>query len=321
MHQALLAAALILPAGHPGTQQMLTSDDLRRQTELGTVLNARVPQLRAADPDQPAWLKMLTPRSASALVTHVASDDLSTTELELRSTHGLRGVPPFVTVTPTLSLLSTDGPTTSNFAPPGPDLPSRLWEVNAGFKAYMPVSDDLTVQVAAAPGLYTDFDNTSSDAFRMPARFLAIYDYSERTQITVGAVYLDRENSVNWLPAIGFVHKPNERTSMELVLPRPRVVHQLWGCQNGHGGFAYVGGDFAGGAWAIERDPRAGVPTDDVVTLNELRALVGFELRRANRPGLVAELGWAFNRELEYASGVGDVELDDGLMFQLGSRF
>ncbi len=110
----------------------------------------------------------------------------------------------------------------------------------------MPLSERWTVQAGVSPGIFSDLDNTSGDAFRMPARLFGIYKYSERTQFTVGAVYLDRED-VSLLPALGVIHRPTDRTTLELILPRPRVVQQFWGADANGGGFGYVAGELGGG--------------------------------------------------------------------------
>ena len=339
MQQVLLAAALLTPAGDPGGGRTLTTEQLHARSPLAAALHAEVrpPSSRAprAEYDRapssrapatpataegvgtPGWLRLLTPRSASATVTAVAGDDLSTSAFDLRSTHGLPGVPPFVTVTPGLNLLSTNGPTTENFPAPGPDLPARLWGVDADVAAFMPLSERWSVQAAVSPGLFTDFDNTSGDAFRIPGRLLGIYKYSPRTQFTVGAVYLDRED-VTWLPALGVIHQPNDRTTLEFVLPRPRVVQRLGWIRPEDSAYVYLAGELGGGSWAIERAD--GAATDDIATLSDLRLLAGLEAKNDGQVKFLAETGWVFGRDIEYASGVGGADFDDAWLFRVGLR-
>ncbi|NNJ24479.1 DUF6268 family outer membrane beta-barrel protein [Alienimonas chondri] len=347
-HQSLVAV-LILAATCAGGESCdateLTTEELRARSPLAAALNARVhppaeipttlmhpsagpiggpigrpsPPPPPVDAGKPPWLQMLTPRSMNGQRTEVTGGDLSTSELDLQSTHGLRGVPPFVTVTPGLNLLLVDGPSTSAFPAPGPDLPSRLWGLSAQFTATMPLSEQWIAQVGLSPGIYTDFDHVSSDSFRMPGRLLGIYKYSARTQFTVGAVYLDRED-LSWLPAFGVIHKPTDRTTFEFILPRPKVIQRFWGTSWDDGGFGYIAGELGGGSWAIERHERPGVPTDDVATLSDLRLLAGFEWKRNGGMGLLAETGWVFNRDVEYESGVGDADFDDAWLFRVGLR-
>ncbi|MEM9702771.1 MAG: DUF6268 family outer membrane beta-barrel protein [Planctomycetota bacterium] len=347
-HIAVLVLGALLAGGESCDATEFTTEDLRARSPLAAALNAEVHPPAAipsrlalpfgpsagppppagppafgpppvADAAQPAWLRMLTPRSSGGTRTEVFGDDLSTSEIDLQSTHGLRGVPPFVTVTPGLNLLLADGPSTSEFPAPGPDLPAQLWGLSAGFTATMPLSERWIAQIGVSPGLYTDFDNTSSDSFRIPARALAIYNYSPRTQFTVGAVFLDRED-ITWVPAVGMIHRPNPRTTLEFILPRPRIIQQFWGLDQNDGGFGYLAGELGGGSWAVERSRRPGVPIDDVATLSDLRLLAGFEWKRQGRVGFVAETGWVFNREIEYDSGIGNADFDDAWLFRVGLR-
>ena len=323
----LLIAAALAPAA--AGQGKLTTESLRARSPLARALGARVGPPVPEPGEVPAWRRVLTPRNASGLFTTVVGDDLSTAEFDLRSTHGLRGVPPFVTLSPGVNLLTPDGPVSEKFAPPGadapgspgpPDLPARLWGVNAELMAFMPLSERWSAQAAVAPGLFTDFENVGGDAFRLPGRVLGIYKHSERTQLTVGAVYLDRED-VTWLPALGLIHRPTDRTALELILPRPRVVHRLTGADADNGLFGYVAGELGGGSWAVRRDDGR----DDVATLSDLRLLIGLEGKgnawgHAYMRNLFAETGYVFNRSVEYASGVGDAEFDGAWLFRVGLR-
>ena len=334
------------PAAAGGPPAGLTTEALHARSPLAAALGVRVrepvplPGLAPprGDGGPSALRRALAPRNAAGLFTRVVGGDFSSAEFDARTTHGLRGAPPFVTLSPGLNLLLTDGPSTADSVSPlvwreapsddpfddrltfaAPDLPGALWGVNAELMAFMPLSRKWAAQAAVAPGVFTDFANTSGDAFRMPARVLGIYTQSPRTQWTVGAVFLDRED-VTWLPALGVIHRPTDRTTLELILPRPRVVHRFWGESKADGGFGYLAGELGGGSWAVERTAATGRTRDDVATLSDLRLLAGFEVKRAGRVGLLAETGWAFARGVEYESGLGDADFDDAWLFRVGVR-
>ena len=319
MRPLLLAAACLVPAADGAD---LTTEQLRARSPLAAALGARVreprpiPGLDAAADAAPAWRRVLAPRSASGLFTQVVGGDLSTTEFDLRSTHGLRGAPPFVTVSPALNVLLPDGPDTAAFPAPGPDLNGALWGVNAEFMAFMPLSEKWAAQVAVAPGVYSDFEPGGTRVLgRVPARALGIYTHSPRTQFTVGAVYLARDD-VTWVPALGVIHRPSDRTTLELILPRPRVVHRFWGDSKADGGFGYLAGELGGGTWGVLRASGR----HDAVTLSDLRLLAGLEVRRGGRSSWLAETGYVFAREVEYESGVGDADFDDAWLLRVGVR-
>ena len=336
MRPLLLAAACLaappLSSAADGSGGGLTTEQLRARSPLAAALGARVrepqpiPGLDDVPDDAPAWRRVLAPRNAAGLFTQVVGGGFDTSQFDLRSTHGLRGVPPFVTVTPGVNLLLADGPQTppatvwwqaDRFAEP--DLPGALWAVDVELMAFMPLSKKWSTQVAVAPGVFSDFENLSGDAFRIPGRALAIYRKSPRATFTVGAVFLDRDD-VRWVPAVGGIFKPTDRTTLELVLPRPRVVRQLWGDSPGAGGFGYVAGEYGGASWAVRRTAETGRRRDDVATLSDFRLLAGFELKRDGRTGWLAETGWVFDRGLEFKSGRGDADFDDAWLFRLGIR-
>ena len=323
MRPLLLAAAcLAAPSGVPAADGPgLTTEQLRARSPLAAALGARVreprtlPGLDGPAGDAPAWRRVLAPRSASGLFTQVVGGDLSTTEFDLRSTYGLRGVPPFVTISPGLNVLLPDGPETADFPAPGPDLNGALWGVNAELMAFTPLSEKWAAQVAVAPGVYSDFEEGGLALVRFPARALGIYTHSPKTQFTVGAVYLARDD-VTWVPALGVIHRPTARTTLELVLPRPRVVHRFWGGSTADGGFGYLAGELGGGTWGVRRAGGG----HDAATLSDLRLLAGLEARRDGRSSWLAETGYVFARQVEYESGVGDADFDDAWLLRVGVR-
>ena len=332
MRLPLLAAALLAGFSQVAAGQDaggLTTGALRARSPLAAALGARVEEPRAlpgleppAGDGEPSMLmKVLTPRDASGLFTQVVGGGLSLTEFDLRSTHGLRGVPPFVTVSPGLNVVLPDGPDTRDFAAPGPDLNEGLWGVNAELMAFMPLSERWAAQVAVAPGVYSDFEAAGRDLVRVPGRVLGIYTHSPRTQFTVGAVYLARDD-VGWLPAVGMIHRPTDRTAIELILPRPRVIHRFWGTGKDDGGFGYVAGELGGGMWSVRRSASGPIRQGfaDTATLSDLRLLGGLEVKRTGRLTWLAETGYVFNRQVEYQSGVGDANFGEAWLIRVGVR-
>jgi hypothetical protein len=165
--------------------------------------------------------------------------------------------------------------------------------------------------LAVAPGIYTDFENTSSDMIRITGKGLAIWDWTPQTKLVVGIVYLDRRN-VNVLPVIGVIYNPNESMRWEITAPRPRFAFEigdnLWG---------YIGGELGGGQWAIRRANGA----DDVLTYNDLRLIIGVERKPIDSLGGNLEIGYVFARDLDFASSRRDVEPDDTVMLRGGISY
>lgn len=202
-----------------------------------------------------------------------------------------------------------DGPQTT-------DLPGTLYDVSVDVQGMWVWNPRWTLFFGVSPSMYTDFDNVGSDAFRLPARILAFWNCRDDLQLAFGAVYFDRED-VSWLPAAGLIYTPTERAKLELLFPKPRILRRV-SASGDREGWVYLGGEFAGGSYAIERS--TGV--DDVVTYSALRLLIGYE-RKHLRGGSTQrfEAGYVFNRTLRYQSGVGDFDLGGTAMLRVGVGF
>ncbi len=234
-------------------------------------------------------------------------DDLGLVNVDGRMTLALPSVPGF-TVTPGTIVSFVDGPVRT-------DLPSDVYSVWVEFQYMKQFTPQWAMQLAVAPGLYTDFRNTSSDAVRITGRALAFYAKSRQTQIAFGVVFLDREN-VFALPAVGLIHSPSETVRLEAIFPRPRAMFRVKKGATGEG-WVYLAGEFGGGSWAIERANG----TDDIVTYGDLRLIAGFEWRNGPVRRAFVEGGWVFERDVEYDSGLGDFSPDQTGMIRAGVAF
>jgi hypothetical protein len=163
--------------------------------------------------------------------------------------------------------------------------------------------------------VYGDFDHNDSDSFRIPGRALALFDASPQARLVMGSVYLDWE-TVSLLPAAGVVYTPDSDTRFELVFPRPKIGRRLH--RSGElESWIYFRGEYGGGSWAIERVNGA----DDVMTYRDLRLIVGVESKDDSGIGGYWELGYVFDRDLDYERGPGDYSPDETLMLRVGSTY
>jgi hypothetical protein len=195
------------------------------------------------------------------------------------------------------------------------ELPSQLYDFSFEAVVAFPVGERLIVQTAIAPSLFSDLDNTSSDAFRLPRRLLAFWKCSDRLTLAGGVFYLDRDD-VKWLPVGGVLWNPTDDLKFELMAPRPRIAWRTSHSEN-HESWLYLVGEFGGGTWAIRRV--AGV--EDVVTLQDYRAMVGFERKTTTVRSWWLEAGYVFNRRIEFTSKDGDSDLASSVLARLGLSF
>jgi hypothetical protein len=198
--------------------------------------------------------------------------------------------------------------------PDGADLPNDLYALSLRTEFWLKRGDDWLFQFFIEPGMYTDFDNTGSDSFRLPGQALAFYQYRPAWQIAAGVIYVDRED-VTIIPAGGLIYKPNDRLRFDLIFPRPKLAVR-YGFDPCFENWFYLLGEWGGSSWAVER------PTgDDVVTYRDFRILLGMEQKRKDSFSWLFEAGIAMGREVEFRSDVGNYEGDPSLMGRIAIKY
>lgn len=237
-----------------------------------------------------------------------SGDDLGIVDLDTRFTLYFPYVEGLL-ITPGYSAHVLNGPVST-------DLPGTLYDNWIEFRWLKKWNERWSSDIAVSPSLYTDYDNLSSDAFRITGRAIALYTASPEWQWAFGAIYLDRED-IKAMPAVGAIWTPNEDWKVEVLFPRPRIMRQLSSFDEEITRWAYLGGEFGGNTYAIERPGLV----RDVVTYSALRMYLGYEIKRTKGFSPRVELGWTFNRSLEYQSGVGDMDLPSTAMLRVGGSF
>ena len=247
-------------------------------------------------------------KSTKAAFTHVGSGgSLGITTLQVRPTVEFPGAPGMF-VTPNFGLHFIDGPTTT-------DLPSSVYDVSVDFSMYRPVGDNWLVQVAIVPGIYTDGDNTSSDALRVQGRIMGFYTMNSGKKLVLGIVYLDRED-VPVLPTFGVVMTPRDDLRYELTFPKPRLSWRQY-AEADWEQWVYATGELGGGSWAVQRT----TGLDDIATYRDLRFVLGLERKHTNSRSWYVEAGYVFARELEFDSNVGEDSFDETAFIRIGGAF
>jgi hypothetical protein len=194
------------------------------------------------------------------------------------------------------------------------DLPGQVYDISLEARMYLPLGERWLTELALAPGLFSDFRSTD-DAFRLVGRAIGYYKCTETLRLSVGGTYLDRED-ITWLPIGGVIWVPNQDWRYELVFPRPRIAHRYW-CEGERERWLYALGELGGGSWAIERAGGAA----DIGTYRDIRLLLGIEFKQSDGHSWLLEGGFAFARELEYRSGLGDYAPDPAAVVRAALTF
>jgi len=180
-------------------------------------------------------------------------------------------------------------------APAGIDLPGVLYEGYIQARWLRKVGKRLGVDLAVAPGWYSDFHNDSSQALRITGHGFGAWEASDNLRVVAGVIYLDRYD-VNMLPAGGLVWTPADDRRYELIFPRPRLAWRI--AERPHAAhWGYLAAEFGGNQWAMQ----SATGLDEVVVIRDYRLLAGWERRPADL-GISwrLESGFVFGRTVQY---------------------
>lgn len=249
-----------------------------------------------------------------AYLPQLGDDGLGLTEAEIEAVFGL----PFLTrhtpllIRPFYGIHFVDGPS-------GLDVPPRLHDAAVQFEHFRPLSDDWLLMGDITIGEFADDHSFgTSEALRITGGGAAVYRPNDVWKVVLGAQYIDRANA-NLLPVAGFVYTPNDDWEYKLVFPVPRISWRLpWTDMPGRDErWAYIGAEYGGGAWGVQRASGA----SDGLDITEYQIFLGYERKIIGGLSRHIELGWVFGRELRYRSRVGDTDLGDTLMLRGGLSY
>ena len=252
------------------------------------------------------WIRV---KSTSLMGTWLpgSGDDFGLTDFSARVSLKSPRIP-FLSLTPNYQVTFLNGPDQT-------DVPGTLHRASLTFMGFLPISKKWVGQAIVTPGIATDYDNMSSQAFRTTGMAFLIYMPSPQLQWMFGVIYLDRED-VSLLPAAGLTWNPDERTRLELIFPRPRIMKKIYDYGD-RSQWYYLAAEFGGGSWAVERTSGA----NDVVTLRDYRLLAGMEYKMPEDRSWYWEVGLVLGREIEYVSGIGDYRQDPTVILRTGITF
>ncbi len=196
---------------------------------------------------------------------------------------------------PTFGLHLWDGPAA------GADLPGRAYSAAVDTYFRSDPSQRMGVELGVGVGIYTDFKTLTFHSLRVTGRGLFHLRLTPDTVLKGGVWYLGR-NNVRLLPAVGFVWTPNQQTRWDVFFPEPRLS-QYMTTVNDMDVWWYLGGEYGGGSWTIERSSGF----SDRVDLNDVRLSVGLEwgapeaMESGSRLGFL-EAGLVFDRQIRYVA-------------------
>ena len=129
-------------------------------------------------------------------------------------------------------------------------------------------------------------------------------------------VYLDRIK-VKILPAGGVIWTPSEDAHYDILFPNPKLSHR-WTTLGTTDVWYYVAGEYGGGSWTIERIGGA----SDAFDYNDIRIMLGLETIAQSRLRGNFEVGYVFDRQIIYRSGMPDrIDPNSTVMLRAGIAY
>ncbi|MCH2178831.1 MAG: hypothetical protein MK106_08510 [Mariniblastus sp.] len=170
-------------------------------------------------------------------------------------------------------------------------------------------------------GVFSDFKNMDSSAIRLEGVLLGWFRPNQTNTYKFGVEYLDRQKT-KLLPAFGVFITPTPDFRFDLYFPRPRLAQKVR-LNNGGEMWLYLGSEYGGGSWAVERSDVLGANLRDQVDVNDIRTFIGVEFTRASGRTSFFEFGYVSNRNIIMRSDVPTNKLDlrDTIMLRSGMAF
>ncbi len=311
------AAPGLTPYAQPGGPpiQGIYPDGLPYQWQQGSY------GVAGADGTQVSWQRLLERIGfeQTYLYGGNSADDLGWNRTEIAATFAyplFHNIETPLFITPGFAFNFIDGPSGDPTAVPrGPDLPGQVYDAYLDLSWYPQPAQWLGAELGIRTGVWTDFSNVSSDALRILGRGLVVVSTSPQLDVLVGVVYLDRID-VKLLPAGGLRWRPSPEWDFYLVFPNPKIRKRLTTIGTADWSW-YVAGEYGGGSWAASRSG-----LDDRFDYNDIRFVGGLEWETQTHTRGHIEVGYVFNRELIFASGMpSGASLNDTFMLRGGIDF
>lgn len=201
----------------------------------------------------------------------------------------------------------------------GIDAPETLYSTGVTLFHRKKWNERISTMVIATPSVRSDF-TTSDNAFRLFGLGLVNWQCRDDLSLSLGAVYFDRSD-LGVLPAVGLSWTPTPEWKIDLMMPRPQINRRLWVDPGQAEGWVFVGGSIGGNTWAVTREGGVRDGQSDELTVNGLRVFGGYETLVTGNRGWGVEVGYVFNRSIEYERQAIEFDLHDAVFVEASWKF
>ena len=191
-------------------------------------------------------------------------------------------------------------------------LPPRLYDFSLGYQKRGRIKDFMSYDLASTIGVFSDFEDSAKDGVRFPGHAVGMLHFKPELDVVFGIDYLSRDD-IKLLPVGGISWRPLSMPDLrfDLVFPRPRIDYSVDNQSK-----IYLAGRLGGGTWDIEFPNN----DNDVMTYRDLQVLLGFERRNTNGGFSSLEIGYVFDRRLEFRTLTQTTEFDNAFVLRLVTR-
>ena len=136
--------------------------------------------------------------------------------------------------------------------------------------------------------------------------------FKPELDVVFGVDYLSRDD-IKMLPVGGISWRPQTMPDLrfDLIFPRPRIDYSIDNQSK-----IYLAGRMGGGTWDIEFPNN----DNDVMTYRDLQLLLGLERRSLDGDLSSLEIGYVFDRRLEFRTLSQTTEFDDAFVLRFVTR-
>jgi hypothetical protein len=306
-------AAYSLPAGSIDAEPpaALTAPQATPTYDLPTVLPMGAPPCRPWDPDIPRDVRDGSFQKLffdDTWLPRFGDNGFGMEDIETRAVFGLpcpTTKSPLL-LTPGFGAHFLDGPASR-------DLPPRVYDAYLQMRWLTKLTPQWGVELGVTPGVYSDFQQSSSKALRITGHAAVAWRWSSEWQMVLGATYLDRTD-IPALPIAGLIWTPDPDTRFEMLFPKSKLAHRVY--LDGRiypnvEDWVFLGAELGGGTWAIHQSD-----TNTVTNYSDYRIYLGFERKRFFRLSGRVELGYVFGRKINFTNDEPNFYPSDTMMVQ-----
>jgi hypothetical protein len=193
----------------------------------------------------------------------------------------------------------------------------RLHSLDLAFFLSKKSSDTLDWLFLFNPTLAGDYENTDSDAFNYLTIAGAKWKQSDNLQWIFGAVYTTGIGDDLFVPAIGLIWEPSDRSSLVFAGPIIRYSYQLSDSLA-----LKLGGQFVGNRWNTEATYGGGLEERNV-RYRSYRVSANLQWSFDDHHSIFAGGGYDFAGEFEIESPTlnTDRDVENGGVFEIGYQY